>query len=109
MTSNSQDTPAPQARTPLRIRLNDTLSMTNRHALKMAVVDAIAGGQQDFVIDAADCHYVDSSGLGALVSANKKAKDAGGSMVIEGLAPDLLEYFRIINLDTIFTLRSAAL
>lgn len=92
---------------PFRIHLRDTLNVLNRHALKMAVVDAIAAGHPHVVLDASGCGYIDASGLGVLVSVNKKCKEAGGSLVIEGLADDLLEYFKVVNLDTIFTLRSA--
>ena len=55
-------------------------------ALRAAVSDAIAAGQRAVLLEMGRVAYVDSSGLGAMVSAASSMKSAGG--VIKLLNPD---------------------
>lgn len=90
-----------------RIALAEQLAVPNRQQLKMRVVDAIAEGHVHIVLDGSACGYIDTSGLGVLVSISKKCRDAGGSLEIQGLSREMREYFAIIHLDTLFTLTDA--
>src|ERR1041384_1841900 len=87
---------------PLRLELGDQLSVQTRELLKKRVVDLLAGDvgkgiapRRHFVLDAASCGYIDSSGLGVLVSLNKKCRDAGGSLVLVNLNEDQRTYLRL--------------
>lgn len=93
---------------PFTILLSHSLIVANRQALKMRVVDAIEDGRVHVRLDARECGYIDTSGLGVLVSLNRKCRDAGGSLTLCGLNDELLEYLRVIRFDTIFTLEGAA-
>lgn len=57
------------------------------------------------VIDCRDLDYIDSTGLGVLVSSLKSVKDYGGTVSIINLKPFLLKVFRITGLDEIFELK----
>jgi anti-sigma B factor antagonist len=92
---------------PFRILLSPALIVANRHVLKQHVVDAIAEGFRDVIVDARECGYIDTSGLGVLVSCSRKCRDAGGALVLAGLSDELFEYLRVIRFDTIFTLERA--
>lgn len=89
------------AATPLRFPIEDELSVQTRQRLKQQIVDAIAEGAAYIVLDASACGYIDSSGLGVLVSLNKKCREAGGQLVIEGLRPDLRTWIAFLKLDTV--------
>jgi len=54
------------------------------------------------VLDLTDVNYVDSSGLGALVSVYVSAKRAGCKLKLINLSQRVKELFRISNLGSIF-------
>ena len=56
------------------------------------------------MIDFAQTGYIDSSGLGVLVSLAKKVREQGGDLRLAGLNDDLRTLFELTKLDTLFTL-----
>lgn len=86
------------------IGVDGQLIVGNRHELKQKVVDAMESGEAHFVIDFAVTGYIDSSGLGALVSLSKKIREAGGDLRLSGLNDDLRTLFELTKLDTLFTI-----
>ena len=80
------------------------LIVGNRHELKQKVMDALDVGERKIVIDFTNTGYIDSSGLGALVSLSKKVRDQGGELKLAGLNEDLRTLFELTKLDTLFTI-----
>ena len=74
----------------------------NRQELKQTILDALEGGDSKFVVDFSDTGYIDSSGLGVLVSVSKKIREAGGELSLSGLNEDLRMLFELTKLDTLF-------
>jgi anti-sigma B factor antagonist len=88
------------------------LVVTNRQEFKQQLVDRIEGGARRLVIDFARAAYVDSSGLGVLVSLAKRVREAGGELRLCGLNEDLRVLFELTRLETLFRIvdsRDAAL
>ena len=75
----------------------------NRQQLKDAVVPEIDRGARHFVIDFADTGYIDSAGLGVLVSLSKKIRESDGTLRLTNLNDDLRTLFELTKLDTLFT------
>ena len=75
----------------------------NRQQLKDAIVPEIDRGARQFVIDFADTGYIDSAGLGALVSISKKIRESDGTLRLTNLNEDLRTLFELTKLDTLFT------
>jgi len=75
----------------------------NRQQLKDAILPEIDRGARHFVIDFADTGYIDSAGLGALVSISKKIRESDGSLRLTNLNEDLRTLFELTKLDTLFT------
>jgi anti-sigma B factor antagonist len=90
------------------IGVDGQLIVGNRHELKQKVVDAIEVGERKVLIDFTNTGYIDSSGLGALVSLSKKLRDAGGELRLAGLNEDLRTLFELTKLDTLFTIADSA-
>lgn len=105
MTSQTQVVAVPdrEPREPLRLVLADSLIVANRQALKIRVVEAIAAGQSTVVLDLSECGYIDSSGLGVLVSLAKKCQAAGGSLVLENVNEELCTLLELSRMDTVLT------
>src|SRR5689334_11009127 len=76
----------------------------NRQQLKDAVLPEIDRGARHFVIDFADTGYIDSAGLGVLVSLSKKIRESDGTLRLTNLNEDLRSLFELTKLDTLFTL-----
>lgn len=89
-----------------RLTWTGDLVASNRQRLQQQVVDAIADGHMQLVLDLAACGYIDSAGLGVLVSCAKRAKDAGGAFVLEGITEELWALFHLTKIDQVLTVRS---
>ena len=86
------------------IGVDGQLIVGNRHELKQKVVDAIEVGERKVLIDFTNTGYIDSSGLGALVSISKKVREQGGELKLSGLNEDLRSLFELTKLDTLFAI-----
>jgi len=84
------------------IRVEGQLIVGNRQELKTLVQDALDRGAHKFLIDCTGTGYIDSSGLGALVTVSKKIREQGGELRIAGLNPDLKSLFELTKLDSLF-------
>ena len=61
-------------------------------------------GDRRFVLDFSGTGYIDSSGLGALVSLARKVREEGGDLRLSGLNEDLRSLFELTKLDTLFAI-----
>lgn len=78
------------------------LIVGNRQELRQTVLDELRGGARRFLIDFSETAYIDSSGLGVLVSLSKKIREAGGELRLSSLSEDLRTLFELTKLDTLF-------
>lgn len=84
------------------VEVEGQLIVGNRQELKQQVLDQLEAGDRKFVIDFADTGYIDSSGLGVLVSLSKKIREQGGELRLSSLNEDLRTLFELTKLDTLF-------
>ncbi len=78
------------------------LIVGNRQELKQLVQDALERGERRFVVDFSETGYIDSSGLGVLVSLSKRIRELGGELRLSHLNEDLRTLFELTKLDTLF-------
>jgi len=86
----------------LVIDVEGQLIVGNRQELKQKVLEELEGGERKFVVDFANTGYIDSSGLGVLVSLSKKIREQGGELRLASLNEDLRTLFELTKLDTLF-------
>ncbi|MGY8777388.1 MAG: STAS domain-containing protein [Longimicrobiales bacterium] len=84
------------------IEVEGQLIVGNRQELKQRVLEQLEGGDMKFVIDFSNTGYIDSSGLGVLVSLSKKIREQGGELRLSSLNEDLRTLFELTKLDTLF-------
>ena len=84
------------------IEVEGQLIVGNRQELKQKVLEHLEGGDRKFVIDFSNTGYIDSSGLGVLVSLSKKIREQGGELRLSSLNEDLRTLFELTKLDTLF-------
>ena len=88
------------------IDVKGQLIVGNRQELKQKVLDELESGSRRFLIDFAGTGYIDSSGLGVLVSLSKKIREQGGDLRLANLNEDLRTLFELTKLDSLFHIAS---
>lgn len=61
-------------------------------------------GTYNFVLDFSDCQFIDSTGLGVLVSVYKKSVENNGQVILKSLNHNVLKVFKLTRLDQVFTI-----
>jgi anti-sigma B factor antagonist len=84
------------------VEVEGQLIVGNRQELKQKVLDVLEKGEHKFLIDFSQTGYIDSSGLGVLVSLSKKIREQGGELRLADLNDDLKTLFELTKLDTLF-------
>jgi anti-sigma B factor antagonist len=84
------------------VEVDGQLIVGNRQELKAKVLDELDKGARKFLIDFRKTGYIDSSGLGVLVSLSKKIREQGGELRLADLNEDLRTLFELTKLDTLF-------
>jgi anti-sigma B factor antagonist len=85
----------------IAIDLEGPLVVGNRQELKHVVLEELQGGARKFLFDFARTGYLDSSGLGILVSLSKQIRERGGTLRLANLSEDLKTLFALARLDRI--------
>ena len=84
------------------IEVGGQLIVGNRQLLKEQVLDQLERGDRKFRLDFSKTDYIDSSGLGVLVTLSKKIREQGGQLSLVSLSEDLRTLFELTKLDTLF-------
>lgn len=81
--------------------LSEKLDTHNAPDLKSQFVVLHNSGVKNIILDLDNCFYCDSSGLRAVLVANRLCEDAIGTFILTGLQPDVENLIRISMLQTI--------
>ena len=84
------------------IEVDGQMIVGNRQELKQRVLDEAEAGARKVLIDFAKAGYIDSSGLGVLVSLAKRLRELGGDLRLANLNDDLQTLFELTKLDSLF-------
>jgi anti-anti-sigma factor len=83
------------------------LTVVTAPQLRTAVAERIAEGDRLIIVDLSTTDFVDSSGLGALVSCLKSARQAGGDLRLVAPTEQVAMVLRMTNLDRILQPRAS--
>ena len=70
--------------------------------LRETIRKLLAGGDRKVVLNLANCDYIDSSGLGELVTAFTTVRNAGGELKLLNLTKRVQDLLQITKLLTVF-------
>jgi len=73
--------------------------------LRDAIRDLINKGQKSILLNLGDVSYLDSSGLGELVTAYTSVKNAGGELKLLNLTKKVQDLLQITKLYTVFDVK----
>jgi anti-sigma B factor antagonist len=82
----------------------EKLDASNASDLKSELVLLNKKGVNSMVIDLSSTKYCDSSGLSAILVANRLCKDTNGKFVLCGLQPNVSKMISISQLDKVLTI-----
>jgi len=85
-------------------RLNAVVAPDLKEQLKAAA----KSGNARLIVDLTDVSFIDSSGLAALVSGFRAARESGGTIKLAGLNEQTRMVFRITKLDHVFEIHPDA-
>jgi len=80
---------------------SDRLDTNNAPDLKSKLVELNNKGEKNIILDLSNCNYCDSSGLRAVLVANRLCEDSIGTFILCGLQPDVENLVKISMLDTV--------
>ena len=73
--------------------------------LRDAIRDLLAKGDKNILLNLGDVSYIDSSGIGELVSAFTSVKNAGGELKLLNLTKKVQDLLQITKLYTVFDVK----
>jgi anti-sigma B factor antagonist len=84
---------------------SEKLNTTNAPDLKSEFVIITNDGSKNMILDLSSCMYCDSSGLSAILVANRLCEQVEGKFILTGLQEEVENLIRISLLDTILTIK----
>lgn len=91
----------------LTVSVEGDVDISNVKELKSSLEECIIEYQPDIILNCEGLSYIDSTGLGVLVSALKKAQTYEKNISIIQLKPYLYKIFELTGLDKIFEIEVA--
>lgn len=79
----------------------ERLNASNASQLKAELVVLNKNNVNNIVIDMSKTKYCDSSGLSAILVANRLCKDTNGKFVLSGLQDNVMKLIQIAQLDKV--------
>lgn len=80
----------------------ERLDANNSGELKSQMIDLLQSGQRNLLIDLEKVTFIDSSGIGALVSGFKNATAGGGKLFLCNLQQQVQSIFELTRLHRVF-------
>jgi anti-anti-sigma factor len=93
-------------------RLGGSLDLATSPSLRAALMEAADDGKHDIIVDCSHLEFLDSSGLGALIGAHRRALEHGGRVrliVNEGPIQRLLTITGLMTVLAVYSSVDAAL
>jgi len=88
--------------------LEEKLDTNVAPSLKSELVLISGKGEKNIILDLSNCRYCDSSGLSAILVANRLCKNANGTFVLTGLNEAVDRLITISQLDTVLNIAYSA-
>lgn len=82
------------------------LDAHNSPALNERILKLLENGETKLIVELGDVYFVDSSGLGVLLSGFKNTASHKGSFILTGLQSQVRSMFELTRLHRVFTIRS---
>ena len=75
-------------------------------SLKESVADLVTSGRSKIAVDLGEVEFMDSTGLGVLIGALRRCREAGGSLTLIAPREPVLKVLAITGLDKVFSIHT---
>ena len=96
-----QVTVEPQQSGAALVKLAGRLDLLSAIDVRQKLADVVAAGHQRLVVDLADVEFIDSTGLGSLVSGLKATRMAGGDLRLARPVEQARTILKLTTLDRV--------
>lgn len=76
-------------------------------ALQSRLVEVLRDGSSSVILDLSNVTFLDSTGLGVLITALKRCRSADGDLTLVTAQPNVLKVLEITGLNDVFQVRSS--
>jgi anti-sigma B factor antagonist len=83
--------------------LSGTLDIATSPTLRAALLEAADRDDHQMIVDLTQLEFLDSTGLGALIGAHKRASEHGGAILLVAHEGQILRLLRITGLLEVFS------
>ncbi|MBB1023133.1 MULTISPECIES: STAS domain-containing protein [unclassified Dietzia] len=97
-----------EAGTAVVVQPTGRLNMVAAPGLRDQLRELVDGGSRRVVVDLSATEFIDSSGLGALISGLKAARQAGGDLRIAAPNAQVTSVLKLTRLDRVLTAHESA-
>ena len=88
------------------LKLSGRLDLESSESLKSTVDGVLADNFRKMILVLNGVNFINSSGLGSLISILKKVNQNQGRMILTGMAPYVKDVFEITQLTNIFEIHN---
>lgn len=82
--------------------INGEIDLYNAPEIKSKITELMEAGKSDIIINLEKVSYIDSSGIGVLISSLSNLKKAGGSLKIINVFASVRKVFELTKLTSFF-------
>lgn len=87
----------------MRLLVPEHFAIKEVDEFRQRTYELLDKGNSQFTIDFSHCKFIDSTGLGVLVSIYKRCNESNGSLRVQAVNnTDVRRVFKLTRLDTIF-------
>lgn len=80
----------------------DRLNATIAQEIKEQLTDALILGEYNLTLDLSNIRFIDSTGIGVLISALKTSRQNEGSFKLKSVQKDVMSLLALMKLDKVF-------
>ncbi|MDI9371129.1 MAG: STAS domain-containing protein [Synergistaceae bacterium] len=85
-----------------RVGVSGSMYVEDSAEVRERLIALLEEGVSNLTLDLHNLDYIDSSGLGVLISIHKRCLQKGGKMSVTGLRGMVEELFKLTRLDLVF-------
>jgi len=86
----------------IRYKVPSNFAVEEADAFREKISQWLKEGAKSFVLDFSECTFIDSTGLGVLVTLYKKCGEKKNAVQLLGVKPQVKRVFELTRLDGIF-------